>query len=185
METKFNKAYITCMFMPQRGKGYYCKPIKVPEYISIKTIALALLAKKNIEKYLGGDSIGAAGYKEILDEFKLYVPHSRAYDILCSCMKSLRQMGRVARVERGKYVITPTGLRALKRIDETYGLPESLKEPIEDVLNDIKCKPRERFLLSEEATELANKLSKFTGKSLNQVVLEALRLYGGYLRVFR
>jgi len=133
---------------------------------------------------LGGDSVGAAGYKDILDEFKLYVPHPKAYNILCSCMRSLRQMGRVARVERGKYVITPTGLRALKRIDETYGLPEPLKEPIENVLEDIESKPRKRFLLSKEATELANKASKITGKSLNQVVLEALRLYGRYLRVW-
>jgi len=65
----------------------------------------------------------------------------------------------------------------LKRIEETYGLPEPLKEPIEDVMEDIESKPRERFLLSKEATELANKASKITGKSLNQVVVEALRLY--------
>ena len=94
--------------MPQRGKGYYCEPsIEVPEYISLKTIVLALLAKKNIEKYLGGDSVGAAGYKDILDEFKLYVPHPKAYYLLGRCLKSLREMGRVARVERGKYVVRP------------------------------------------------------------------------------
>ena len=164
--------------MAQRGKGYYCEPfIEVPNHISLKTIALALLAKKNIEKYLEGDNIGAVGYNEILDEFKLYVPHPKAYYLLGYCLRSLKEMGRVARVKRGKYVVTPTGLRALKRIDETYGLPEPLKEPIEDVLEDIESKPRERFLLSKEATELANKASKITGKSLNQVVVEALRLY--------
>ena len=87
-------------YMPQRGKGYYCEPsIKVPDYISIKTIALALLAKKNIEKYLGGDSVGAVGYGEILDEFKLYVPHPKAYYLLASCMKTFREMWAVATID--------------------------------------------------------------------------------------
>jgi hypothetical protein len=110
-----------------RGNNYYCEPFyKIPDELPLKIVFLALIAKKR-----------ECNLYEILGEWKLFVPHPNAYDMMARYAKAL--IGFIRRIERGRYEITKAGWKKLKYYDvKLKGLPEVLRKPIAHILESIE-----------------------------------------------
>jgi len=120
--------------LKKRGNNYYTEPYyKIPEKLPLKIVVLSLIAQNP----------DGVDYGSLKSQFELFCPHEKVYYIMGKYIRDLYRNGDVKKIERGFVKIHMNGWRKLKYYDIKVGLPDVLREPIQDILEEIELWQKE------------------------------------------